>query len=140
MTCSCHTKSCYVCRIKINDYEHFHNTGTNNTKKINGKCPLYTNESEIVKMSFTSALDEIYETYKHDNDKLLNEVYPILGKLEKEHIAEIDKKFQNNKLKIIPNQHIQPNNTGQNVQNGHGQTVQAVEVKNWYQKLMVLFN
>ena len=88
MTCLCKFKSCYVCRSKVIDYSHFQN---DDNKLANGKCPLYTNETDIENTSFTSALNEIYETYKYDKIKLLNEVYPILIQLEKEHKMEIDK-------------------------------------------------
>lgn len=91
MTCSCKTRSCYICRAKIKDYSHFQNKFDN--KIAGGKCPLYTNEKEIEKMSFDNALNEIFNTYKHDIKKIIGEVYPILLQLEKEHKALIDKKF-----------------------------------------------
>lgn len=91
MTCSCKALSCYICRVSVKDYTHFHNDGKPGI--IGGKCPLYTNETEVEKMSFASALNEIYETYKSDEVKLFDEVYPVLSKLEKEHIKAIDAKF-----------------------------------------------
>ena len=94
----CKFKSCYVCRIKVIDYSHFQN---DDNKLANGKCRLYTNETDIEKTSFTSALNEIYETYKYDKIKLLNEVYTILIQLEKEHKMEIDKIILNSVEDII---------------------------------------
>ena len=65
--CSCKTKSCYLCRAKIEDYDHFQNK--HNNKIVDDKCPLYTNEKKIEAISFENALTEICNTYRHDNKK-----------------------------------------------------------------------
>lgn len=92
MTCSCKTKSCYFCKSIIKDYDHF--LSSNNTNQINGgKCPLYTKEEEIEKLSLENALDEIYNTYKNNVKIIQDEVYPILVQLEKDHKNMIDIKF-----------------------------------------------
>jgi TRIAD3 protein (E3 ubiquitin-protein ligase RNF216) len=47
MTCSCGTKICYVCRVKINDYTHFCQQPHCNHKSATcNKCPLYSNSVE----------------------------------------------------------------------------------------------
>lgn len=92
MTCSCKTKSCYICRKQVQNYDHFQNL---TSTVINGKCPLYINEKDVEKMSFVNALNEIYETYKNEKQKVIDEVYPILTSLEPTFKPEIDKKFVN---------------------------------------------
>jgi hypothetical protein len=46
MTCSCGTKSCYVCGEAVKNYTHFCQTPhCQHTRKCT-KCPLYTNAEE----------------------------------------------------------------------------------------------
>ena len=91
MTCPCGTKSCYVCRATIRDYDHFHNVGTGGRGRH--RCPLYTNEREIESMSLHSALDEIVTRYETDRAVLLGDCYPILCRVEAENRAVVDAKF-----------------------------------------------
>jgi len=71
MTCKCGTKICYICRIPIKDYNHFHQgpPGTNPRKL----CPLYSNNDElhvdIVMAEGAKAKEELAQkgvTLKHD--------------------------------------------------------------------------
>ena len=89
MICSCQEKSCYICGKKIDNYSHFYD----NNNIIDGKCPLYTNEDYIERISFENSLNEIYKLYENDNTKLREEVYPILMELEKKYKQLINYKF-----------------------------------------------
>lgn len=99
MECSCKTKSCYVCKTKITDYSHFHDKSKGQI--VDGKCPLYMTENDIEKMSFTNALEEVYQTYK-DKPQLIKEVYPILLQLGDDYKEIVNTKFSELKLKVIP--------------------------------------
>ncbi|AYV80385.1 MAG: hypothetical protein Harvfovirus1_10 [Harvfovirus sp.] len=90
MTCSCKTVSCYLCKAQIIGYGHFYDRVKNNK----ATCPLYTKETDIINQSVTLAIKEIYERYKNDKIKLDSDVYPILCKLEKEHIELINLHFK----------------------------------------------
>jgi hypothetical protein len=91
MTCTkCKKLSCYVCKKLVLGYDHF------TDKSIAGKCKLYTNEIEIIKMSLIEAIKEIYNTYKSSPEKL-KESYAILSQLEKSNQVLIDQIYINNK-------------------------------------------
>lgn len=93
--CKCNVISCYVCKIEINGYAHFRDNLSTSKHKSN-KCPLWISEEEIEYLSFINTLNEIYDLYSHDTNKLKNEVYPVLIILEKKYEKLINEKLMTN--------------------------------------------
>lgn len=90
--CPCGARICYNCEKKISGYEHYYGSR---------KCPLYTDESAIEKLSFEKSLDEIYDKYMKNKTILMQEVYPILCELEKHHVVRIKDKFTKRKCILL---------------------------------------
>lgn len=48
MTCVCGQTMCYICRVPVKSYEHFHQGNTAATDaSVRGKCPLWTDTVKI---------------------------------------------------------------------------------------------
>lgn len=82
---------CYRCKQIIHDYTHFNNT-----------CEMFTSENEIENMSFQNAVQEIYDIYKLDEIKIINEIYPVLCTLKPDKIDIINKIFEIHLKNIKP--------------------------------------
>jgi hypothetical protein len=105
MTCSCGTKSCYICRAIITDYNHFDQTPHHHRTLVpnaNGRCPLYSHNDELHVKNVIAAGEKAKEeltkkgvNLKHDPTKVAPEATRggLMNPMHQDYYAQLQVPF-----------------------------------------------